>query len=205
MKKLFWTAAMLSLPLLAGCVNQHAAILQSPQAQTYPQTYQQSLQASEHWHSVAADLSREVGQSLAKVRQEQRRIYVQPPAGQSEFSRAFHEFLIDNLLKEGIKVGVDAKSGLALAYDLQMIKYAPGRKATQAKAETEGRYLTEVPNVEIILSSHIVEHGLYLMQETDIYYINELDSKLYEALLLTEPLPTRNVAVKGCKPGSRGC
>jgi hypothetical protein len=86
-----------------------------------------------------------------------------------------------------------------------MIKYAPGRKASLAKAEGEGRYLADVPNAEVILSSQIVEHGLYLMQETGIYYINEQDSKLYEMLLLPEPLPTRSLAVKGCKPGSKEC
>lgn len=212
MKKLFWTMTMLGLPLLAGCAgmhaqrvaNQHAADLHAPEAQTYPHSYQQSLQASEHWRSVAADLSREVKQALSAARQEQRRIYVQP-AGTSDFSRAFHAFLVDNLLKQGIKVGTDAKTGLPLAYDLQMIKYAPGRMASVAKAEGEGRYLADVPNAEVILSSQIVEHGLYLMQETGIYYINEQDSRLYEMLLLPEPLPTRSLAVKGCKPGSKEC
>lgn len=213
MKKLFWTVTMLGLPLLTGCAgmqaqraaNQHTANLHAPEAQTYPHSYQQSLQASEHWRSVAADLSREVKQALSAARQEQRRVYVQPPAGTSDFSRAFHAFLVDNLLKEGIKVGTDAKTGLPLAYDLQMIKYTPGRKASLAKAEGEGRYLADVPNAEVILSSQIVEHGLYLMQETGIYYINEQDSKLYEMLLLPEPLPTRSLAVKGCKPGSKEC
>lgn len=213
MKKLLWMVSLLSLPLLTGCAgmqaqraaNQHTANLHAPEAQTYPHSYQQSLQASEHWRSVAADLSREVKQALSAARQEQRRVYVQPPAGTSDFSRAFHAFLVDNLLKEGIKVGTDAKTGLPLAYDLQMIKYAPGRKASLAKAEGEGRYLADVPNAEVILSSQIVEHGLYLMQETGIYYINEQDSKLYEMLLLPEPLPTRSLAVKGCKPGSKEC
>lgn len=213
MKKLLWTVSLLSLPLLTGCAgmqaqraaNQHTANLHAPEAQTYPHSYQQSLQASEHWRSVAANLSREVKQALSAARQEQRRVYVQPPAGTSDFSRAFHAFLVDNLLKEGIKVGTDAKTGLPLAYDLQMIKYAPGRKASLAKVEGEGRYLADVPNAEVILSSQIVEHGLYLMQETGIYYINEQDSKLYEMLLLPEPLPTRSLAVKGCKPGSKEC
>lgn len=213
MKKLLWTVSLLSLPLLTGCAsmqaqraaNQHTANLHAPEAKTYPHSYQQSLQASEHWRSVAADLSREVKQALSAARQEQRRVYVQPPAGTSDFSRAFHAFLVDNLLKEGVKVGTDAKTGLPLAYDLQMIKYAPGRKASLAKAEGEGRYLADVPNAEVILSSQIVEHGLYLMQETGIYYINEQDSKLYEMLLLPEPLPTRSLAVKGCKPGSKEC
>lgn len=213
MKKLLWTVSLLSLPLLTGCAgmqaqraaNQHTANLHAPEAQTYPHSYQQSLQASEHWRSVAANLSREVKQALSAARQEHRRVYVQPPAGTSDFSRAFHAFLVDNLLKEGIKVGTDAKTGLPLAYDLQMIKYAPGRKASLAKVEGEGRYLADVPNAEVILSSQIVEHGLYLMQETGIYYINEQDSKLYEMLLLPEPLPTRSLAVKGCKPGSKEC
>lgn len=207
MKKLLCTLSLLGSPLLAGCVSQLTSTegLYAPQGQSFPHSYQLSLQASEHWRSVAADLSREVKQTLVKARQEQRRIYVQPPVGQSDFSKAFHEFLIDHLLKEEVRVATEAKAGLTLEYDLQMIKYAPGRKTSVTKAESEGRYLAGVPNAEVVIRSRIVENGLYLMQETGIYYINEQDSRLYDVLLRPDPLPTRNLAVKGCKPGGREC
>lgn len=205
MKKLFCAVTLLSLSILTGCAHHQATDMLAPKGESFPHSYQLSLQASEHWRNVAAELSRKVKMALVDARQDQRRIFVQSPDGESDFNRAFHEFLVDHLLKEGVRVSIDVKSGLILSYDLQLVRYAKGRKASVSRLESEGQYLATVPNAEVIISSQIVENGMYLLQETGIYYINEQDSKLYEALLRPEPLPTRNLAVKGCKPGSKEC
>lgn len=208
MKRFEWVCLTGLLVLLVGCKTMHQEGLASPTAASYSESYQQSLQASAHWRTVALDISQQVKHTLARRGMESRRLYVQVPAGRSDFNRAFHDFILSSMLGHGLQISSEPKGSLPISYDVQLIEYKPGRKGLITDAQAQSRQLAEVPNMEVIVSAAIVDANQYLMHETSIYYINERDSRLYEAVIpavLPAPLQGRKLSVKGCRPGVKEC
>lgn len=136
--------------LLSGC----SGIVKSPSApipQNFAQTNQQHIQAVEHWSIIAEDLANQAIVSLEKNKLSASPIYVKYPPVKTEFSVAFHDFLVEGLVKKGMKVNRSNANNTVLEYKVQAIEFSSYRDlalvGTKAKWTSVGAGILVVRDV----------------------------------------------------------
>lgn len=135
---------------LGGCSN----IAKSPSAPipaNFAQTNQQHLQAVEHWSIIAQDLASQTVVALEKHKLSDMPIYVKYPPVKTEFSVAFHDFLIEDLVKKGMRVSRSNTNSTVIEYKVQAIEFSSYRDlalvGTKAKWTTVGAGILVVRDV----------------------------------------------------------
>lgn len=177
----------------------------------FPITTQQHIQAVNHWSNIAEDLVNQTVTSLEKHKLSHVPLYIKHPSVKSEFAVAFHDFLIDGMVKKGIKVNRVSSNNTVFEYKIQSVEFNSDRyfpSASQFGEETVlanglvvRRNVSEskssalqkntndsgnnawghrAPQLELLISSAIVDKNIYLMKTTDIYYANQDDKRLYQ-------------------------
>lgn len=111
---------------MAGCKSSPSTY-NAPIPENFPVTTQQHLQAVEHWSNVAQDLVNQTVMTLEKHNLLQSPLYIKHPPVKSEFSVAFHDFLIDGMVKKGIKVNRVNSNNTVLEYKVQSIEFGSSR------------------------------------------------------------------------------
>ena len=106
---------------LSGCAYMHSQV---PKPATYPLTYQQKMQAAEHWDVLARDVAAQT--ALLLNTQDTNLfsgygVYVEPQPG--VFGKAFTNMLIGHLVSSGIRVVRKRESCPVLRFETQLIKH----------------------------------------------------------------------------------
>ena len=111
--------APLALCLLGGCQSQ------VPMAASYEMTFQQKMQAAEHWRVLARDIVAQVGQRAAPYGYD---IAIEREGATTVFATAFDDMLVTEFVQSGFVVRETAQPGsLLLRYKTQLVTHAPGR------------------------------------------------------------------------------
>lgn len=112
--------------VLAGCKSSPSTY-NAPIPDDFPITTQQHVQAVEHWSNIAQDLVNQTVIVLEKHKLTQTPLYIKHPPVKSEFAVAFHDFLIDGLVKKGIKVNRSNANNTVFEYKIQPIEFNSNR------------------------------------------------------------------------------
>lgn len=198
-----------------GCSNQ-------PWVETHPATTQQKLSAAQQWGLIADDVTEQTRLALLKADylDTGTPVYVSESTN-AHFDRGFRNYLITSLVNAGFNVSTQSEGAVEIQYESQVIRhgasfdpramgYQPGvatagvaglwilRNASPtslAASAVAGAdiYLAVKPtNVELLLTTSIVQGNRYLMRNTDAYYIEKADAYLFE--------PCRSKSLRGCRP-----
>lgn len=138
-------------------------------------------------------------------------IYVPLPVRASDFDKAFHEFLITELVQKGWQVLATANNPvLTLSYQTQIVKHNSARpqfvpgfftalaaglyvlhnaSATGAALGLAGGldagaslYSGGPTHTELLLTTTVTGAGRYMSRKTDVYYVEESDASLFASL-----------------------
>lgn len=104
---------------VVGCASE------IPSARTHDLTSQKKIKAAHHWDVIAADVASETKKALAETGQ--RRVYVTATGSKSAFDQAFHNFLITQLVRQGVSVGEKPGDALEVRYETQLIRHPSQR------------------------------------------------------------------------------
>lgn len=192
---------------LAGC-----AISPIPVAENFPLTTQKKVRSAGHWSLLSRDVMDQTIASLEKAgATPQSTINVPMPANASDFDRAFHEFLITELVQRGWNVLMSSNNAmLTLSYQTQIIKhnserphFIPGlftaitaglyvlHNASPAGAALglaggldvgASVYAGGPTHTELLLTTTVTGSGRYMSRKTDVYYVEESDTSLFSSL-----------------------
>jgi hypothetical protein len=111
--------APLALFALGACQSQ------VPLASTYDLTYQQKMQAAEHWRVLARDIVAQVALRAAPYGYD---IAIEREGPSTVFATAFDDMLVTEFVQSGFLVRDTVQAGgLLLRYKTQLVTHAPGR------------------------------------------------------------------------------
>jgi len=118
-RALLFLLAPLALFVLGACQSQ------VPMASTYELTFQQKMQAAEHWRVLARDI---VTQVAERARPYGYDIAIEREGAGTVFATAFDDMLVTEFVQSGFVVRETAQPGdLLLRYKTQLVTHAPGR------------------------------------------------------------------------------
>lgn len=177
----------------------------APNSENLPQSNQILLNASAHWKTIAEDLAKQLNLKLERNNIRDRSVYINPMSEKTDFTEAFNDFLITHLVNKGILVSRDKRSSTIYNYKIQPIFYRSARltsKGFNANTTTlnndlsvdrdlavnslgekivhQSQINSKTPLMEILITSSILSHDLYLYRTSDIYYTNQSDMHLYQ-------------------------
>lgn len=175
-------------------------------------TTQKKVRSAGHWSLLSRDVIAQTLTSLEKAgATQQSTIHVPMPANASDFDKAFHEFLITELVQKGWQVlTATNNASLTLSYQTQIVKhnserpnFVPGfftaitaglyvlHNASPAGAAlglaggldvASSVYAGGPTHTELILTTTVTGAGRYMSRKTDIYYVEESDTSLFANL-----------------------
>jgi len=126
-KILIYRSLLLSVIwVLAGCKST-ASTHNAPIPNDFSVTTMKYIQAIEHWSNIAGDLGSQTVIALEKHKLTHVPVYVKHPPVKSEFAVAFHDFLINELVKKGIKVNRVNINNTVFEYKIQSVEFNSGR------------------------------------------------------------------------------
>ena len=191
---------------LAGC-----AVSPIPVAENFPLTTQKKVRSAGHWNQLSQDVVTQTLASLEKASATpQTTLYVALPPNPSDFDQAFHEFLVTDLVQKGWSVLPTNNAQLTVTYHSQIVKHNSERPRLIPglfTSLTAGLYvlhnadpamggllaagaLDYVSSVntggpthtELVLTTTVTGNGRYMSRKTDVYYVEESDTSLFNGL-----------------------
>lgn len=192
---------------LAGC-----AMSPVPVAENFQLTTQKKVRSAGHWSMLSRDV---IAQTLASLEKSgatrENAVYVPTPLSASDFDKAFHQFLITELVQKGWQVLTTASnSSLTLSYQTQIVKHNSKRPQFVPglfTAITAGLYVLHnaspavaalglaggldagasiysggPTHTELLLTTTVTGAGRYVSRKTDVYYVEESDASLFASL-----------------------
>jgi uncharacterized lipoprotein YajG len=118
MKGKFITAPAF-LALLVGCATNQSQV---PQADTYPYSTQQKMQAAHHWDVLAQDVAARVKNHIDEQASLNRAISVQNAAA-GPFHQGFTDLLITRMVNQGLNIRDNNEESLVLNVDTQVVSH----------------------------------------------------------------------------------
>lgn len=191
---------------LAGC-----AVSPIPVAENFPLTTQKKVRSAGHWNQLSQDVVTQTLASLEKASATpQTTLYVALPPNPSDFDLAFHEFLVTDLVQKGWSVLPTNNAQLTVTYHSQIVRHNSERPRLIPglfTSLTAGLYvlhnadpamggllaagaLDYVSSVntggpthtELVLTTTVTGNGRYMSRKTDVYYVEESDTSLFNGL-----------------------
>lgn len=108
-----------------------SACSQTPVPSTYWMTWQDKMQAAQHWDVLAEDVAEDLGTFMASGIHAGRAVHVAPDADATAFGIAFHRLLEGHLLDAGLPVTRDPNQGIVVGYEVLGIEHgSEGRDIT---------------------------------------------------------------------------
>jgi hypothetical protein len=186
------------LVFLVGCT-------QVPRPSTYPYSFQQKMQAADHWQVLASQVAEEVVAVLKSepsflmepvyVRSDDRTnsinapCYDRTPFKDTTFAQAFHSLLITELTNQGISIVDDRDNRFQICWTIQPVVHNANRsKPYPSLAEAilaippslfvnlwQGIEAGPLPHSEIIITTTITDRGATRSRNAHIFYINDMD------------------------------
>lgn len=203
--------ALLAAVLTAGCAT---AV---PEARTFPHSEQKKALSVRHWGMIADDAVDRTRQAIAAANLPSDKSLFIADRGQTDFDRAFRNYMITGLVNAGFKVTELREGAVEVGYETQVVRHAsfdprtagykPGTTAagvagfwilrdafrtwsgdslaigTVAGAAGYDTYRAINPGetgVEMLLTTSILQNGIYVMRNTDSYYIEQADAYLFQ-------------------------
>lgn len=196
-----------TVAMLAGC-----ALSPIPTAENFQLTTQKKVRSAGHWSLLSHDVIEQMLVSLERSgATREAGIQVTMPPSPSEFDRAFHEFLITELVQRNWQVLTSTNnSALTLSYQTQIIKHKsqrPNFVPGLFTAITAGLYVLHnaspagaalavaggldvgasmnsggPTHTELVLTTTVAGAGRYMSRKTDVYYVEESDTSLFANL-----------------------
>jgi len=123
---IFKSFLLSTILVIVGCKSTPSTH-NAPIPDDFPITTQQHVQAVEHWSNIAQDLVNQTAMALEKHKLSQVPLYIKHPPVKSEFAVAFHDFLIDGMVKKGIKVNRANSNNTVFEYKIQSIEFNSDR------------------------------------------------------------------------------
>jgi len=201
-----------AVAMLAGC-----AMSPIPTAENFRLTTQKKVRSVGHWSLLSHDV---IGQMLASLERSgatrETTIHVPMPVSPSDFDRAFHEFLITELVQRNWQVLTSSNNSvLTLSYQTQIVKHNAERPHFVPglfTAITAGLYVLHnaspagaaiavaggldvgasmnsggPTHTELVLTTTVTGAGRYMSRKTDVYYVEESDTSLFASLKADPP------------------
>lgn len=103
---------------LGGCYSQ------IPMAVSHKQTTQRKMQAAHHWDVLASDTADRVEQAMDDRDDLRNRPIFIRPAGETSFSKGFHELLTSQLVSRGLQVSIEEEDVLYLDYRVLLVRHS---------------------------------------------------------------------------------
>jgi hypothetical protein len=184
--------------LLMGCA-------QVPKPSTYTFSYQRKMQAAHHWDILAQNIAQRVVEEQGAMGEGG--IYVQ--AGKGVFGATFSSLVQTELMNSGVVLAAAPLGAAVLDVDVQLIRYHakwPHRAdrmhpgfwtASSAILRTAGNWTknmlipagvafdlldgssTTLTKHEIVITTSIQKNGVYVMRQSNIFYVNDADRGQY--------------------------
>jgi len=142
------------MSLTTGC-----ATVKNPEApitENFPHSFQKQLQASNHWEIIANDLASQIQESIVNKKITARPIYLNLQSNQTDFTRAFNDFLITSLVKKGVAVSKLKSGSTIYEYKVQTVQYKSNRSTflpNKAKWTTLAAGLVVFRNVAHVINT----------------------------------------------------
>lgn len=111
---------LLALLLSVGCASR------VPIATNHPLSTQKKAKAVHHWDVLADDIAHQTEISATDRWFPDKPLYVQP-RGTTTFDTAFRNLLITRMVNRGLVVTSDPEQGLAVSYDVQLVRHDSSR------------------------------------------------------------------------------
>jgi len=108
--------------LLAGC-----STAQVPYTENFPASHQKVARAANHWDILADDVA---AQTVAAIGT-QKTIYIAEPTEDTDFNRAFRNFLITRMVNKSIPVSNQRIGAIEVQYETQVVMHNSERRAYQ--------------------------------------------------------------------------
>ena len=208
--------------ILTSAIWLTTACSHQPWVAAQPLASQQKISAAQQWGLIAEDVTEQTRLALLKADylETATPVYVSESTN-AHFDRGFRNYLITSLVNAGFNVATQQQGAIEIQYESQVIRHGdsfdPGAMGYQPGVATAGAaglwvlrnasptslaasivagtdaYLAVKPtNVELLLTTSIVQGNRYLMRNTDAYYIEDADAYLFE--------PCRGKSLRGCRP-----
>lgn len=117
MKHRILPAALASL-LAAGCATS------IPEARTFPQAEQKKALSVRHWGMIAEDAVARTQQAVARAALPPTRPLFVAERGQTEFDRAFRNYMVTGLVEAGVAVAASPQGAVEIQYETQVVRHA---------------------------------------------------------------------------------
>lgn len=175
-----------------ACVVLSGACAQVPRPSTYPDSFQQQMQAAEHWKTLAVQMVDRLPSGTDLV-------YL-PSEDDSLFGRTLRSLLMTELTQRGIPVTEFESQGLTLAWDVQSVphggwRYKPHLPFPGFLLEplvflvSPGVTTGPLPYHEVIITTKILDQERVLWRYADIFYVNDGDWWHYARPEVIKPTP----------------
>ena len=169
---------------LAGC-----AMSPIPLAENFALTTQKKVRSAGHWGLLSRDI---VDQTVASLQKSgatfETTVHVPMPANASDFGRAFHEFLITELVQRGWQVLVPADNinpALTLTYQTQIVTHNSERPHF-----VPGLFTTLTAGVLVLHNAYGPAAAIALAAGADIASSMNAGGPTHTELLLTTTVTT---------------
>jgi len=188
--RLAGAALALSVAACNTAPYRYAAV---PLPTNHPTALQREVQAVQHWQLLAASIALATRSMLdAEPETLNHPFSVVPSQPSSEFSRAFHELLVTELHKAGVRVAAPPAGGTAIRYVIRLIEFGDGRRTDYPFYATNDSLPPElgvtdqselsdrsVPRHELLVTTSILRGDGYWLRRSDIHYLRSEDAELY--------------------------
>ncbi len=163
---------------------------------------QQKLQAVQHWKSLASDVAEKIHNRLDKKNTILNKSIYVAPSGNTPFEQGFRKLLISQLVKEGLNVTPKNKDQMLLSFEVETFKHQdrlkttkygtyttllPGMSTKKLENSAEankikgdprknmeaGKYILELPQREIMITTSLMYQGEFLARDSSVFYIND--------------------------------
>lgn len=180
-----------------------------PVAENFPLTVQKKVRSAGHWDLLSQDVVAQTLGSLEKAgASPQTSVHVAIPSNSSDFDRAFHEFLITQLVQKGWQVLPTENAELTVSYQTQIVRhnserphFVPGIFTTLTAGAYVAHNITPAAaglllagsldyassantggptHTELVLTTTVMGGGRYVSRKTDVYYVEESDVSLFK-------------------------
>lgn len=193
-------STLLGIPLClailtgSGCVHRQPvetmpppepALALIPVPTGFPMSTQATMQAVHHWEVLAEDVARRVHEALERrILERQFPVYV-APSGTTPFAKSFHALLVSRLVERGIPVSSSLAEAMILSFDIEVIRHGSraARAARGASGDLAAGEETPAPSakipahsrMEVLITSSLVFGERFVMRNSSIYSINDVD------------------------------
>jgi len=178
---------------IMGCSTPPYRYSAAPLPTNHPTSLQREVQAVQHWQMLAANIALATRAMLdAEPDTLGHPFSVVPPQPASEFSAAFHELLVTELHKAGVRVVAPPAHGTSIGYAIRLVEFGQGRRtdypfyATNDSlppelAVTDQSEISDrnVPRHELLVTTSILRGDTYWLRRSDIHYLRDEDADLY--------------------------